>query len=157
MTLIEYRGSNSVDVQFDDGIVRTTSYLRFKNRQVQHPDDKVHNDRIGEEFIANNGMMMTIIKYASSSNATVRFSDGAVREGVSYRDVRIGAVAHPKDIKKRRVHDDRVRETATASNGMLMTIIAYRTCDDIDIKFEDGAIVTGKTYQIFKAAEIGHP
>ena len=157
MTLIAYRSAASVDVRFEDGVVRTTSYLRFKNGMVQHPEDKVHINRVGEKFRANNGMMMTVVRYVSSSNATVQFEDGAMREGVSYRDIRKGAVAHPKDIRKRPVHSDRVGETNTATCGMRMTITSYRTCNDIDVRFEDGAVVTGKSYQNFKTGEIAHP
>lgn len=157
ITLVAYRSAASVDVRFEDGTVKTTSYLRFKNGQVQHPDDKTHNDRVGEEYRANNGMKMTIIDYRSSSYVTVRFEDGEVRKGVSYRDIRNGAVTHPKDKRKRRVHTDRIGETNMANCGMLMTIIAYRTCNDLDVRFEDGVVVVGKSYQNFKTGEIRHP
>lgn len=52
---------------------------------------------------------------------------------------------------------ERIGETRKANNGMLMTIIAYKTCRDIDIQFEDGIIVCHKNYDSFLRGEIRHP
>lgn len=52
---------------------------------------------------------------------------------------------------------DRTGETNIAKNGLKMTIIAYRGCNDIDIKFEDDIIVYNKHYDCFKRGEIRHP
>ena len=49
---------------------------------------------------------------------------------------------------------NRVGETAVASNGMLMTIIAYRNTNDIDIQFEDGTILYHKQYNSFSRGQI---
>lgn len=49
---------------------------------------------------------------------------------------------------------NRVGETTTANNGLKATIIAYRGCQDIDIRFEDGTILTC-TYANFKEGRIG--
>lgn len=51
----------------------------------------------------------------------------------------------------------RVGETVKANNGMLMTIIAYRGCNDIDIQFEDETILTNKRYDLFKSGSIANP
>lgn len=45
---------------------------------------------------------------------------------------------------------DRTGEIGKATSGMLMKIIAFRRSDDIDVQFEDGVIVTKKTYTNFK-------
>ena len=52
---------------------------------------------------------------------------------------------------------DRVGETSIAKNGLKMTIVAYRGCNDIDIKFEDDVIVSNKQYSCFKSGDIRHP
>lgn len=52
---------------------------------------------------------------------------------------------------------DRTGETNIAKNGLNMTIIEYRNCNDIDIKFEDGVIVYGKQYNNFSNGCIKHP
>ena len=52
---------------------------------------------------------------------------------------------------------DRIGETKKANNGMLMTIIVYRTSVDIDVQFEDGYVSHNKAYGSFKNGCIGHP
>lgn len=52
---------------------------------------------------------------------------------------------------------DRTGETNIAKNGLNMTIIEYRNCNDIDIKFEDGVIVYNKQYNNFSKGCIKHP
>ena len=44
---------------------------------------------------------------------------------------------------------NRIGETNIAKNGMKMTIIAYRSHNDIDVQFEDGKIVKNSTYYKF--------
>ena len=51
----------------------------------------------------------------------------------------------------------RIGETVRANNGMLMTIIAYRGCNDIDIQFEDETVLTNKRYDLFKSGSIANP
>lgn len=51
----------------------------------------------------------------------------------------------------------KVGEINVAKNGMSMEIIAYRDNNDIDVKFEDGTIVKGKTYLSFKRGTISLP
>lgn len=51
----------------------------------------------------------------------------------------------------------RVGETSKASNGMMMTIIAYRKYNDIDIQFEDGTIVCHRRYNTFLNGGIRYP
>ena len=51
----------------------------------------------------------------------------------------------------------RIGMTGTANNGLKMTIIAYRSYDDIDIQFEDGVIVEHKQYGNFIAGTVRHP
>lgn len=48
----------------------------------------------------------------------------------------------------------RTSETAINSNGMLMTIVAYRNDTDIDVQFENGTIVENQRYEDFKNGNI---
>lgn len=54
--------------------------------------------------------------------------------------------------KKRKV--GRVGEVNRSKAGQLMKIIAYRNAMDIDIQFEDGAVVRNKSYGNFKNGHI---
>ena len=50
---------------------------------------------------------------------------------------------------------DRTGETSVATNGMTMTVVAYRGCYDIDVQFEDGSIRKGIRYSDFKNGQVG--
>lgn len=51
----------------------------------------------------------------------------------------------------------RIGEMCTATNGMKMTIIAYRRASDIDVQFEDGEVRKNATFQQFRNGHIKHP
>ena len=52
---------------------------------------------------------------------------------------------------------DRVGEVNRANNGMLMKIVAYRSCKSIDVQFENGVTVYNKVYWDFKRGVLGLP
>ena len=152
MTIIAYRGCNDIDVRFEDGQeVHHKTYQRFKNGEIA-PLRDLQKERIGETTTANCGMKMTIIGYRSVKDVDVRFEDGQEVYHKQYGCFKKGTIAPPRDPRK-----ERVGETATASCGMKMTIIAYRSFADLDVRFEDGQEVHHKTYQCFKSGNISHP
>ena len=52
---------------------------------------------------------------------------------------------------------DRLGETRMMNCGIEATIIRYGRCDDIDVRFEDGAVAKNKAYGEFKRGKIAHP
>ena len=52
---------------------------------------------------------------------------------------------------------DHTGATNVAKNGMKITVVAYRLWNDIDVLFEDGTLVTHKTYRHFTLGNIRHP
>lgn len=52
---------------------------------------------------------------------------------------------------------NRIGETNRANNGLMMKIIVYHSAADIDVQFEDGTIVSHKTYYHFLKGKIAHP
>ena len=52
---------------------------------------------------------------------------------------------------------DRLGETRRMSCGMKATIIRYNNAHDIDVRFEDGAVVEHKEYSKFKKGGIANP
>jgi hypothetical protein len=106
-------------------------------------------NRIGESRIANNGQLMTIIAYRERADIDVQFEDGTIVYERSYQMFQKGSIRNPNFKRPRHIG-----ETRNANNGQLMTIIAYRDCYDIDVMFEDGAIVRNKAYSNFKTGSI---
>ena len=52
---------------------------------------------------------------------------------------------------------ERIGEESISTNGQKMKIIAYRSCKDIDIQFEDGTIIYNKMYRDFQTGNIFNP
>ena len=156
MKVIAYRSYDSIDVQFENGIVvNNKSYGDFKKGKINLPKAL---ERVGEVSKAKNGMLIKIIEYRSARDIDVQFEDGVVVKNKSYNDFKEGYIPHPKfSTKVRRNNSNRVGEVNKATNGMMMKVIAYRSGTDIDIQFEDGSIVRNKSYQNFLKGKIGHP
>ena len=99
MTIIAYRNSYDIDVQFEDGAIKKgVRYSCFKRGIIRHPEawEKLFlNKRIGETSVANNGMKMTIIAYRSATDIDVQFEDGFIKEGLDYAAFTTGAVQNP--------------------------------------------------------------
>lgn len=141
MTIIAYRTSKDIDVQFDNGtIVEHKQYKSFSSGQLG-----TSKNRVGEQAINNSGIAMTIIEYRSCNDIDVQFEDGTIRRNVSYDRFKKGTIKY--SISK-------VGEQAIAPNGLQMKIIAYRKYRDIDIEFENGVIVKHKSYNNFKSGYI---
>ena len=152
MTIIAYRGNNDIDVRFEDGYVAyNKQYSCFKRSEIKNPNKSAQlktDIRIGETTVANNGQKMTIIAYRGAKDIDVQFEDGYVAYNKGYQSFKKGKIKNP---------NFRIGETSVASNGQVMTIIAYRRAGDIDIQFEDGYVACNKSYQSFKKGEIKNP
>lgn len=72
----------------------------------------------------------------------------------SFKDGRV-SVSFNNSVKSKGNY--RVGKESTATNGLKMKIISYRSAQDIDIKFEDGTIVKNKRYQDFQKGTIKNP
>jgi hypothetical protein len=118
---------------------------------------------IGEKSIANNGQEMELLDYIDSRNVTVRFDDGTVVYNKAYSAFKRGNIGNPSKPLRgmysgfESAADKRIGEKTVAHNGQEMEIIAYRHFNDIDVKFEDGTIVTNKNYQWFRKGYIRNP
>lgn len=58
---------------------------------------------------------------------------------------------------RKNLAERRIGEVNRAKNGMLMKIIEYGNVRNIDVQFEDGTVVTNKTYSDFKKGSIANP
>lgn len=118
---------------------------------------KTKTYRIGEEKQQKCGQSARIIAYPSGADMTVQFDDGRIIEHVSYYAFTNGNVNYnrkgsPKDIKSYRVG-----ESVVCSNEMIATIVAYRSYQDIDVRFDDGLVVEHISYARFFQHGVPHP
>jgi hypothetical protein len=153
MTITNYRHSEDIDVQFDDGsIVKNRTYDNFKHGGIKHPYlTKIALERIGTSAYSSKGEKMTIVAYRSCKDIDIKFEDGTVVKNRTYQMFRTGQIENP-NFKK-----NRIGKTKVANNGQKMTIVAYRNSMDIDVQFEDNTVVTNTRYSSFKSGKIANP
>ena len=155
-TIIRYESAKDMDVCFKDGaIVEHRKYDSFKRGEIANPNMKVSaKNRLGETRMMNCGMKATIIRYGNNGDIDVRFEDRTIAKRKGYGDFKKGKIANP-NIKTSA--ENRLGETWMMNCGMEATIIRYGGCNDIDVRFEDGAVAKHKLYDSFKKSKIAHP
>ena len=100
-TLIAYRNTNDIDVQFEDGvIVKHKTYHNLKRGVIKHPNINCKNmssmdKRIGETITAKNGMKATIIAYRNNSDIDIQFEDGTIVTNKEYNCFKKRKIGHP--------------------------------------------------------------
>lgn len=152
VTIINYKNSNDIDVQFEDGTVVKSRYKAFKNGKIQHPNKVVdYSKRLGETSYTKSGELMTIIRYGNVRDIDIRFEDGTVLCNRAYADFVVGRIK-----KNKKTNEAIVGEQVRCKNGLTATVIEPFECDKVNIVFEDG---TEKTcvYKSFKNGGSVHP
>lgn len=188
MTIIEYNSNKDVTVKFDTGFIKKhVRYSCFQTGTLKCPGDdspdmiaakksraasivaKNREKHMNETIRANNGQIMTIIKYENNNDITVQFEDGTIIPGKKYAYFKKGAIANPNytnhehgrkvsDSVQKKMQEKRIGEISKATNGMTLKITEYRNYNDIDVMFvEDGYKVFHTAYDVFKTGQIKNP
>lgn len=148
--IIAYRGCMDMDVRMPDGrIVRGCTYDAFKRGAISGLKFRVvdHVKRIGKKRVMNNGLEAEIIAYRGYEDIDIRFADGTIREHCRYEHFLSGSIG--KVYAEERLGEKRIMKC-----GLEAEIIAYRGCEDMDIRMSDGRIVKGCQYGVFKRCAI---
>ena len=150
-TIIAYRNSADIDIQFEDGVkVYNKTYSCFTRGQIGHPNKTtIKSNHLGEEKISNSGMKMKIIRYGNCRDIDVEFENGEVVKNRAYGDFVKGTIALPKE--------DRTGMVVVSMCGLRMKIIGYNGCNDVTVLFEDGKVLKNAMYKYFKVGKIRHP
>lgn len=170
MECIAFRSYMDIDVQFEDGtIVTNKQYMHFVSGGIHNPNFcKIH---IGERRKNKSDLWMTIIDLENMSNITVQFDDGEIITNKTYSAFTVGNIGHPflskrgipktprtkKEYEPRITGDKRIGMKQISNKGQKMTIIDYRTPDDIDVQFEDGTIVKNVKFDKFNRGSVKNP
>ena len=170
--IIAYRGANDIDVQFEDGYIADhVQYSNFKKGTIRNPNcpttmpkrESKYQKDVGKKFILNNGFTVKILniseeKQGIDTRVDIMFEDGTVLKGVLYKNVKNGKVGYPGfNTRKENIIKERVGQTSRNTDGELMTLVAYRGFDDVDIQFEDGTIVEHRAYKSFRDGAVLKP
>lgn len=159
-TIIAYRSSLDIDIQFEDGtIVHHKQYGSFLNGCIKNP-----NIRLNEVRQMNNGQSAVIKKYRKATDIDVEFEDGTIVTHRSYNKFLNGSIRNPNKISDRELNKKHNKpsvihkgEERTMNNGEKATIMIYRGFNNIDIQFEDGTVALHKAYNNFKKGSIMKP
>lgn len=96
-TIITYRGSNDIDVQFENGTIR--KHMRtcsFKKGEIAPAN--YQEMYIGQTHTMNCGMKATVIAYRQSYDIDIQFEDGVIREHMKIDSFNKGNIAHPTNV-----------------------------------------------------------
>lgn len=146
MTIIGYRDSNDIDVQYDDGeIVRNTSLTRFNKGRVKNVMKK---SIIGKSNVMRTGESAICINDSGWNDIDIRFEDGTIIEHVSRRSFLNGTVENPNFILTY------IGKEGKMNCGLECKIISVISKDDICVQFEDGDIVEHTTLLKFEKGTI---
>ena len=150
MWIKAYRGNKNIDVEFEDGTIRTgVTYQNFKNGSIIKS-----KNRVGEVSYSTKGEKMTIVRDAGSMDIDVEFEDGTIRTGVTYQNFQYGRVSKIPRRSMKVIDSGRVGEVNYNSKGERMEIVAYRGVHDIDVKFDNGRVKKGVFYHAFKQGNV---
>ena len=168
--IIAYRAYADIDVRMSDGrIVRGRQYGAFERGEISGLGvgtgsatilKKYQAKRTGEKHMMNCGMEAEIIAYRNALDIDVQLSDGRIVRGCMYGAFKRGAISglgirSHKVIALRNNRVKRIGETRTMNCGLEAEIIAYRGCEDIDVRLSDGSIYEHKRYWTFSNGKIG--
>ena len=165
MEIVGYRNDSDLDVKFESGVIRySVSYASFVTGKLTESGkrgdrprkSRLKVERIGEENYNNRGDLMKVNDYKGCKNIDVKFDDGIVRKKMQYAYFKDGSISHYENegLRKPRHKGTRVGEVGVTTRGEKMTIIGYRGYSDMDVKFDDGTIRTGVTYDKFQEGHV---
>lgn len=100
MWIKEYRRSDDIDVEFEDGYIsRHKEYKAFKKGMINNPNYAFSQtiDRNGEENINNYGSKMKIIRYKNANDIDVIFENGYICYNTYYKYFKNGSIISPYD------------------------------------------------------------
>lgn len=155
MTIVAYHDYSNVDIRFEDGtIVLNKEYGDFKKGAVLNPSAKTKESisRIGETSVSSKGEKMTLIAWRRSNDIDIEFEDGTIVYNKCYRNFKKGVISNPNYSTSKYIG----RTSVHKLTGQKMKIVAFRSCADLDIEFEDGTVVYNKSWQNFRLGKINY-
>ena len=148
--IIECRSSKDIDIQFEDGtIMRHKTYRYFRNGYMHSAPEQQAKRRVGMKKIANCGMEMEIIAYRKFNDIDVKFSNGEIKEHVTYDSFMSGGI--------RSQSYSAPGQIVRCNNGMRARLSEYRSATDVDVMFEDGTLRTHIAMSEFRKGSVRHP
>lgn len=109
----------------------------------------------GTEVSNYNGQCMTVFKTQEDGKVDAIFRDGTPVWGIDPITFLNGNVKKPDVPESGRLHKRVGTVGYTRSNHERMVVIQYRNSTDLDVRFDDGAVVCHVTWSNFKTGLVG--
>ena len=131
ITIIAYRKSKDIDVQFEDGtIVRNKCIGDFNRGLIKYPTKLKY---IGSENINKQGRHMKIIEYKNNKEVIIQFDDGiTIKRSLESFVNRVAK--HPNDIKSRNKKEKILTEAEIAEKEFRKEL--KEKCELAGIKYD---------------------
>jgi hypothetical protein len=150
MTIIDYRNSHDIDIQFEDGvIVYHKDYFAFKRGLIRHPLNEAQY-KIGAKQKSTKGQIMTVIDIvdAKKGKIKVKFEDNT--EVITYANAFVKGLVKNPNLKSEllnKIYKDR--------NGDKFEVIDYNGAQDITIRYiEDNNIYQHRSKQSIQEKKV---
>lgn len=86
--VLKYHNATKIDIQFEDGVLSTTTAQAIRNDNVGHPMSGLH---IGQTFSTNSGWTGVVTKYNSCHDVEVLWQDGSIQH-CQAGDIKSGSI-----------------------------------------------------------------
>lgn len=136
--IIEYKYNDDITVLFDDGtIMEHRKYSEFKNGKIKNHNIKLAlYDRIGEESISADGLVIKIIEYRSAKDIDILVvSDNRIIKSKAYKDFKDGNIHVNSCIKNK---ENLIGLENINKYGESFKIIDYEDYLNITVEFDNG-------------------
>lgn len=107
-TIIEYRNSCDIDIQFEDGTcIKHKRFENFQRGKIMNPNismvktNPLKDERKGMSLMMNCGMEAMIIEYRYARDIDVQFKDGTIVKNRTFGCFQKGEIANPSIKAKR--------------------------------------------------------
>lgn len=146
--IIRYGTSEDIDVRFPNGsVAKGKTYGAFSKGRIKPPI----NPYVGERRTMNCGLECEIVRYVGCRNIDVRFSNGVVVNSnlAKFKNGKItpdyAEITHREGL------------IVQTNYGLRVKIVRYSSSTDIDICFEDGAVINNTRYDGISKGSVLHP
>ena len=161
--------ANGLSIEYENKLKECLSDLKIKidinftrdRDAIYRLYNTEYKNYLGKENISKCNEKMKVIAYRGYDDIDIEFEDGTVVYNRSYKEFKNGNVENPNNPSRNNYKNDTYEKWIGVSKitrrNQKMTIIGYRSPQDIDIEFEDGTIVYSKSYSSFKKGKIANP
>lgn len=128
-TVIAYRGRKDIDIQFEDGTIKTgTTGSYIKKGYPLHP---THGKiQVGDKFNSESGDIVEVVEYKSASKVRCKWLSDGAEKWVEATTLRLGVLRHPNPPYK-------VGDIVTTNKHGDVEVVEFNSATDVVVRFKN--------------------